>query len=229
MRSPWKPTNGKGKALWALLALPLLLALTPSRAISEKPAHSDRMNRQIGVMEKILDKLLIDSPNFLVHGSNNTRGLYLPEFGALFSFDASLNLGRVSFSKYLSKLGQSFEIKTDEDGNEIIVMKSPKGLEKDDAGDVWLDMTNKDKEAEELYKQGKEELVQALLDYGETMSELKDGQWIGIAVFMDKLDFFKDDEISRLVLRVKIDDLRAYSADKLKESEVRSRIQVEEY
>jgi len=40
---------------------------------------SEKMVRQIGVMEKIIDRLLLDSENFLVYsGNDNARGLYIP-------------------------------------------------------------------------------------------------------------------------------------------------------
>ena len=72
-------------------------------------------------------------------------------------------------------------------------------------------------------------MVQTMLDYGETMSSLRDGQWVVIAAFLKGADYFKERQISRLILKAKIDDLRDYSAGRLSESAARSRVLIEEY
>ena len=223
--------NGGGSMRRMLLALLgsafiLTTSLAPAQAAgTERP---DRMLRQIGVMEKILDKLLLDSPNFLIRGGDVAHGLYLPEFGTLFTFEASLNLTDKSFSKYLlQNLENQVEIKTNDQGEQVIVIK-PQDKESD-KDDSKPDLESRIDLGDRLYKKGKEELTQVLLDYGETMSELKNGQWIAIAAFLDRTSYFKEDAVSRLLLKIKIDDLRAYSANKLSEEDVRSRFVVQEF
>jgi hypothetical protein len=277
---PQRRKSYRGSA-WLVPAWALALGLSATAGWAQKPENAGRMMRQIGVMEGIVDKLLLDSPNFLVSVGHNTRGLYIPEYGAVFTFQASLTSGKQAINAYLKQLGTRFEIQTDENGDEVVITKS--GKEKGDSSDEEAtaeskarlrDAEKKLKDAEEkvqdtekklkektkklrekdrgssagwrdlesvlegsedeevsagLYKAGKEELVQVLLDYGETLSQLRNGQWIVLAAYLDKSDFFKANDISRLIMRMKVDDLRAYSAGKLDEKEMRSRIQTDEY
>ena len=67
------------------------------------------------------------------------------------------------------------------------------------------------------------------VDYGETMSSLDDGQWLLIAAHLKGADYFKEMEISRLVLKAKMRDLREFAQGKISESTAASRVIVEEY
>ena len=205
------------------------------------PSASPKMIRQIGVMEKIIDKVLIDSPNFLVGAGNNARGLYLPEFGVIFTFDASLTGGTLDFSKYITQLSDRFEMKTNENGDQVIVIKkhTEKDKEKEKAepsedteksGSKKKDVEVKeDEDSAAKYENGKGELIQVFLDYGETITELKDGQWLVIAAFLRDNDYFKENKISRLVLKARAEDVRAAASGDLSESAAKARIVVEEY
>jgi len=51
---------------------------------------SSRLERQIEVVERGIDDMLIDSPNFLVRGRGATQGIEDEDFGLLFLFQASL-------------------------------------------------------------------------------------------------------------------------------------------
>ena len=215
-----------------------------------------KMVRQIGVMEKILDKVMLDSPNFLVRVGDNTRGLYIPEFGIVFTCDASLTSGNMpDLSRIMSGLKDRFDIRTDKEGNETITIKKldkerqkAERLKKkhgssdeDTTGAVppvppsppmppVPDFASESaKESAQLYAAGKEELIQAMLDYGETLSALHAGQYVLIAAFMRDNDYFKENKISRLVLKAKIDDLRALGDGKLSDKDAKSRISIEEY
>ena len=76
---------------------------------------------------------------------------------------------------------------------------------------------------------GKGELIQALLDYGETLTQLKSGQWIAVAAFLQNDSFFEKNKLSRLVVKAKIDDLRGFSEGSIDEKSMRAKILVEEY
>ena len=224
-----RPADPRSCRRAAALALAVLVAgsLSGSRARAGDAPGETKINRQIGVMEKIIDKVLLDSPNFLVHGGENTRGLYLEEVGALFTFDASLTNGGFDVSSYLKSLGDRFETKTDEDGNTVIVIKNGKKDGKKSKGGSEESGTEEEGTAQ-TYDRGKEELVQALLDYGETLTALGDDQSILIAAFLQGSDFVRERGHSQLVLRARLRDLRAYSEGKLSESDMRSRIRIEE-
>ena len=257
------------------LIVPFLFVLTGAAGIG-LAAHvlgaagssaPDRLHRQVGVMEGIIDKVLLDSPNFVVSGRDDTRGVILPDYGIVFSFNASINNHDIFRLPGNLSLDLPIDIRTGDDGTVIIgkkgrtyrndssdltdeeaakLEKKAKQLEQEskrsgkNASDLQerlkdrqqsLTEWNKQRaaKAEELYGAGKQELLQVLLDYGETMTGLQDGQWIVLAGFFDRGGILEDKKASRLVLRVKVDDLRAYSAGRLGETEARGRIIVEEY
>jgi hypothetical protein len=236
---------------------------TSSLADNRGDQVAPKMLRQIGVMEKIIDKVLLDSPNFLVRVDDNTRGLYIPEYGIVFTLDASLTGGSVpDVSKMIESMKNRFEVRTDKDGNQIITIKGhdkdkdkDKNKDKDkskngdqdstdqesdntppepptpppSSGETWAFSGDGGKGAAHLYAAGKEELIQALLDYGDTLTSLRGGQHVMIAAFLRDNDYFKENKIARLVLKADIDDLRAYGEGKLTEKDARSRIDIEEY
>jgi hypothetical protein len=168
----------------------------------------------------------------------NTRGLYVDPFGVVFTFTASILRGDSPLSSLsewsFSTKDDRYDITTDKDGNQIITIK--KGKKK--AGDAETDQpVEKEKDPEKTwrtereakYSNAKGELIQALLDYGETITSLKLGQYVLVAGFMKDDDFFKEEKISRFILKAKVDDLRAFASGELTESAVRAKIQIEEY
>ena len=62
--------------------------------------------------------------------------------------------------------------------------------------------------AQRIDAQGKQELIDALADYGETMTALRDDQWVAIAAFLGDDQYFKERQISRLVIKARARDLR---------------------
>ena len=193
----------------------------PAQAQDDGPGR--KIARQVGVLEKVLDQVLIDSPNFLVPGRNNARGIFLEEFGALLTFEASL----------VSKGGMNFEfdwpggyrIEENEKGDKVIVI--PKRSRDEDEDE--RERSPRRGEEARLYERGKAELREALLDYGDTLSGLDDDHWLAIAAYLKDSEFFVNERISRLVIRVRMRDIRAYSAGKIDEKTVISRFQETEY
>lgn len=208
----------------------LLAGLVASQAFAVEPPVSRKMERQIDVMERIIDQVLIDSPNFLVSGRGTTRGLYIGDYGVIFTFAASLvERGNRGWNLDFGKDG--FRI-IDEDGKKVIVI-DPDDLDDEELEDLKDLDDHKDRRAdgvgERLYKRGKAEIVDVLLDYGDSISTLKDGQWVTIVAYLRDSSFFTDQRISRLVLKAKIDDLRSFAGGRLSEEELVKRIVEEEY
>jgi hypothetical protein len=244
-----RPQHRRSCFLRRILAGSVALALLGSVAVPAMAGKPDKekVMRQIGIMEKILDKVLLDSPFLLVHSGDNSRGLYIDEFGAIFTFDASLTSREFDFESYLGNLPERFELKTDEDGNQVIVIKKHDeavagGQDKDSAkakakakakgkgkagGVATEDEILSDRASR--YEGAKLELMNALMDYGETMSTLQNGQYVMIGAFMKQDEFMKANRISRLLIKAKIDDLRAYTQGDIDEDTLRSRIEIEEY
>jgi hypothetical protein len=206
-----------------------------------EPPIPDRLKRQIGVMEKILDEVLVDSPNLLVYSHNAARGVYLDEFGVVFTLEASLVEKGEKGANWI--LG-GFSVK-EKDGK--IVIEPPPDKDKDkakakekdeDTGDedsqnLVLDLRDlqakQSQRDEALFEKGKSELVDTLIDYGETLTALDDNQYVAVAAFLKDSDYFLDNRISRLVIKVKMSDLRAYGAKRISRDTLRSRLVEQEY
>lgn len=81
--------------------------------------------------------------------------------------------------------------------------------------------------AKETYDKGKQELIDALVDYGETLTALRDDQWVAIAAFLKDNQYFSDQKMSRLVIKARIRDLRA--SGQLSRDALLGRMVIEEY
>jgi hypothetical protein len=277
--------NHPGRILFlsALAAVAFLIALclqaTPVRS-ADNEMPGPKTQRQIGIMEGILDQVLVDSPNFRVFGRDNARGIYLSEFGALFTFEASLTdspwFSGIDLSGALEGLRSGFAFGTGKNGD-VYYLDTPDSSEgeppdsdlrerhseqqKKDERDLERERERLEKaraKAEQaleksretisryfrtpppehppekvdpavLYKRGKEELVQALFDYGATLTALRDDQSVAIAAFLRDSDYFRENKLSRLILKARMRDLREYSAGRISDGEMRSRMTVEEY
>lgn len=220
----------------AVLALAAVMIAAAGAAAADPPG-SPKLQRQIDVFEQILNQVLVDSPNFLVPGRNAARGLYLEEFGILFTFNASLvdkkswgeDWGWGNFK--VQRDGDKIVIITgdDEDKQDAEKMKEHAEQLKQQAENWKQWMEQRREQDRELYEAGKVELIHMLMDYGSTMTQLEDDQWVAVAAFLGDRDFFEHEGISHLVLKAKMSDLRAHAADRLDDKGLESRIVVEEY
>jgi hypothetical protein len=88
-----KAVRGKGSLLWerllaAAVAAALLSTLIPGLAHSY---NKERMEKDISIMENVINTAMVESELVYVFDVNtNVRGLYVPEFGALFTLQAQL-------------------------------------------------------------------------------------------------------------------------------------------
>jgi len=219
-------------ALAAVLGTIWLFA-GPSAA-SDRPV-SEKLKKQIGVLEKVVDEVLRDSPNLLIYDSDPTNGVYLEEFGVIFTFQASLVdkdydwedapwfIGNFRIERENGKIiihhgdEDSDEEKADEDG---------KAYDDEDV-ETWI--KKKEDHDNRVYTRGKRELVEVLADYGETLTALTDDQWVAIAAFLKNSDFFKENRISHLILKARMRDLRAHSSDRMSYDDLVAKIVEEEY
>jgi len=214
------------------MALPLratflflaLAAVCFGSVFASAPSNQGKLNRQIEVMEGILDKVLLDSPNFLVHTGPNADGFYLPDYGAVFTFEASLTENYFGDGNWLIGPGSVEIQKHDGDRTIVIHKKGPgwQGL----FGKHDEDRTPKDPVA--LYERGKEELVQAILDYAETLGALPSEQAVVIVARMTDTQLADKKKIHQVMLRARMEDLKAYTDERISESEMKSRIRIEE-
>lgn len=232
----------------ALLAGAVLSA--PAAGADSKPS---KLERQISVMEKIIDEMLIESPNFLVRGSHETRGFEMEDYGAVFMFDASLTgvwwdedsgLSRFNFWPFRGGKNRTIVVnKADGKQKEIIingeklVIREGAVFVEDEDGDLKkledgegkaLSRKELEERQAQKYERAKQELIDVMLECGGVLRALPAGQTVKIVAHLDDMDLPKDREIGRLTLQAKIDDLRSYADDQLSEEQMRARIQIKE-
>ncbi len=231
---------------WAVVGLTLgvaagMLLLVCDAQAGEVP---NRLKKQIRIMEKVINEVLEESPNILVHSTTPSHGIYLDGFGALFTFEASL----VDGSGMLWGFGKKFDVSKvfgnwtiERDGDKTIIITSDPDSDEetlieieDEDGDIkkktieQIEQEAREKE-QERYEGGKQELIDALIDYAETLTGLDNNEHVAIAAYLGEDDFFEKREISRLVIRVKMSDLRSYASDDISLESLKGRVAVEEY
>lgn len=126
-----------GPAALAVCVLALVLAFifAVASAFAQPTAAEPnrRVHRGITAMERAIDEMLVDSPNFLVSGRDNTRGVYIDAYGALFTFDATLINKDWDFDFDQDWSGFDFEVK--EEGDKIVIYRG-KGKNKEKIGET---------------------------------------------------------------------------------------------
>lgn len=152
------------------IALPAFFALTLALIGSTPASAGDRptkLERQIEVMERAIDEMLVDSPNFLVSGKNVTEGFEDEGSGVLFLFSASLTDwwwdedGRHrSWSFWPFEKQKRITIRRSDDGNKSIYL--------DDHGEIII----KDGEVSIRSKDG--EVLELEASPGSDKSDQKD-------------------------------------------------------
>jgi hypothetical protein len=228
-----RPTNRRpagGDLARGLCMFVLLTILCGGIALASGPASPEKLGRQIGMMERTIDRFLVDSPNFLVTSGKNACGFYFADYGVVFTFNAQINDNWNWGGDWFFGPGSHITVTTEDGERQIIIKKNGGkhwdikrlvGDDEDEDEDVTIDTVK-------LYERGKEELVEMLLDEGENLGAIPGGQYVMIAARMNDDDLKHEKKITRLTLKAKIDDLKAYGDDKLSETEMKSRIVIEE-
>jgi hypothetical protein len=207
-----------------------VLGLTAAVAGAADTARS-RLDRKVRVMERVLDEVLIQSPNVVVGLGGVTRGLVLEGYGALFTMDVSVGAeellrvpervrSRVRISGVPEpppppKPEPKPEPRPEHEESELV-----------ESWDEWQKQAAKRRQ--EQYDAFKVELIDALIDYGATLGELKDDRWIAVAAFLDGRQLLGGGDGGRLVVRAKMRDLRQHNAGSLSRDAVIQRVEIEE-
>lgn len=242
--------------------LPIVAALAVAigvNASASRTAHAEasrsKLDKQVGVMERLLNEMLVDSPNFLVAGQDVAEGFQVDDAGAIFTFRASLTgLGWqrhgagsfLNFWPFSTDKHRTIVIRKDgkdEDGamidlgdGKIVIKEGELFIDQD--GNVRK-LTEKDpvhaisdKEYREdqlkKYAAAKEELIRFLLDYGETLSAMPGDQFVRIVVRLGDVEFPEGREVRSLILRARIEDLRSFGDGRLGEGAARAKIDIRE-
>lgn len=228
-----------GAVLRGALALGVTLLIVPAVATAQDAAVPKRLDRKINVMEKVLNEVLRESPHWLVGGGGDyTRSIYLDEFGVIFSFDASLvnhDIDGVNIDfEGLSFLQDLKNIRIERDGDKVVVFRdTDKDGEQDKEEEKGLTIEElrekREKREADRYEQGKDELIETLLDYGDTLTELRNDQYVAIAAFLENISLLEEDEITHLLIQAKVNDLRQLGEGTITRDQMLSRIRIKEY
>ncbi len=204
----------------AVLFGPLLLMTS----VDATAGDNKRISKQISIMEKILDEALVESRFALVRSTHPTHGVYIEDYGPVFTLEVGLVDSEGWFGGSIwSNLGKDFSIITeeDEDGEKVITIRSgSKKGKKADNEDVMGD--------EEKYGKVKDEIIEVMRDYGDTIAKAKPNEWF--TVFASPLHTsWGDDGYHRLVLRVQMKEISAFTSGKLSEDKFAQKVQITEY
>jgi hypothetical protein len=188
-----------------------------------------KTDRQIEIFETVLDEMLVDSPNWLVQGHRNARGRYKSGEGVRFIFDAGLVNGEFGnswwggFSKGKLRFGRDHDWGDwddwDRDDDETRDERRERRQE-------WRDreLTRQ----ERIYKRGKTEVVDVLMDFGDVLTTVPDNEWIEISIDLERAEYFWEKDLRELNVRVKMADVRAYADEKIDEKKFVERIEIKE-
>ena len=194
------------------------LALTyfgnyPFLAVAEGGPGDERLDRQILMFERVLDDMLVESPNFLVQSRHNALGTYIDGQGAVFTFKAGLNYG---------DHGDSWNWR----GKEVFEFFFGDDDRDRRSRDEWDEYVVK--KQEKLYARGKEEIIETLQDFGGLLSGLDGRDWVEIKVRLRGSEYFDEHDLRRLNVRVRVEDIRAYSNGAIDDEGFQRRVEMKE-
>ena len=190
-----------------------------------------KIDRQMEVFERVLDDAFVQSPNWLVQGQHESRGRYRSGEGARFRIDAALVGGNHRGSKWWGNWW--------DDDDRVIVIHGDDvddwDLDDDDPADRAERKEHlkklRDRHAkheERLYSRGKAELIDTLMDFGDLLSAVPDGESLTLEVHLERSNYFYDQDLSTLNMKAKMSDLRAFGNGQIDEKTMVNRIQVTE-
>lgn len=246
------------RMLAAAVAAALLSTLIPSLAF---PYNKERMEKDIAIMENVINTAMVESELVYVFDANtNVRGLYVPEFGALFTLQAQLTSDWVSpyFTSWqyygntapgspfwtiyqmdkekLDKLVEKLDITVN--GKKVNLEEYFRQLEEYKEGDESRkEMLEKRKELEKEKQAKRQELVEKNLqkyeeelagliaDYGGTIRQLTDDQWIMIVAYLGSSH--KTTTANKLIVKASKADLDQYDQGDIDYDELRTRMVIE--
>jgi hypothetical protein len=212
----------------ALTAAVLVALMGMVIALSAAEADDDRLERKVRVMERVIDEVLVQSDHVMISAGGTTHGLVLDGFGALFVFEGSVMGGELLI------VPEGFVFPGDADS--VFTFESRRQRTLEEAEDEELDhlrsWKEREKEAQAKRAENLEklegELADALIDYGATLGELEDDEWVAIAAFLGGSRFLdRSTDTERLVLKVRMRDLRQYAASTLSREAAAARVVVE--
>jgi hypothetical protein len=181
-------------------------------------AADGRLDRKVQVMERVIDEVLVQSGHVTVSSRQPTRGLVLDDYGVVFSFEGRLG----SDGWFGPGVGLVFGDGDARPG----VWTVPENME-----DLQKDLKEKQQEAEQRRAEDRralqDELVDALLDYGATLSELAPDDRVVIAAYLESsFPLGREEEREQIVLTARYGDLQRALVGDLSRQEAAALVRV---
>lgn len=206
--------------------------------------YDDESDRGIEIMEKILDTALEKGRSKRIPGlSGRTRGLYLDEFGVLFFSPASImekNMRVVvknaaeaeKRAKETEKKAKEYEKRAKEYEKRVKKYKKRVGSDKDSLSfsftfnmdDFDFDFHRSKAETDSIVDKIRDDLLELLGQYGNTLKKVNDNEWIMIAV--DLNDRFWNEDLYWLYIKVKKSDVIKYNREEINFDSFKKRVKV---
>lgn len=223
-----------------------IIGLFTIPAAGDRPVAEKKKNREIGIMERTIDEVLVDSRNILVQSRSATEGFYVGGVGAVFTFSMDLVHPDWWFGGVGNWFGRNWSgshVHVENEDDRIVIYKrdgfddededddadAPKKSKKGKARKISEDREDLKREARERYEKGRAEIVDALVDYGgETLASLPDDESVIIVARLSSNPYFADEGLRQLVVRARLGDLRAQADGRLSRDALTSRITIEE-
>ncbi len=239
------------RILAAAVAAALLSTLVPSLAA---PDTQERMAKDIAIMENVINTSMVESEFVYIYNTqNNVRGLHIPEFGALFTVQVQLisdlavpyfitwnrfggqkGAANPFWTMYqmdrrkLEKLVDKLDITVN--GKKVSLDEYFEQMEKTEGDDQEYKVRiEKSKELiERNLEEFKEELAGLVADYGGTIRQLDDDQWVMIVAYLDPTrGLHTEEQPNKVLVKAKKSDIDLYDSGKIDQEELRSRMTVE--
>ena len=237
---PWSPRRDSRlvraivPAIGLMISSGLLLAQTKSSTSVPDPLKGGTPNqkvvRQLNLLERAIDDVFIDSRAALVDRGRNTSAIYLPGQGAVIAVEFSVLEWDPDFV-HVRHQGKNWD-------DDIVYYgydwRDLDDIDDDDDDDDVPKMTRKEarermkKLRAERYVKIKQELMSALAENADLISDIPGQEWITIMA-RPREESWGEEKITSLVLRVRRQDLTDRNQGKLSADDLFKKVSVEEY
>jgi len=237
------------RLLAAAIAAALLSTLIPGPA---SPYSEKRMEKDIAIMENVINTAMVESQYVYIFSTQrNVRGLHIPEFGALFTVQVQLISSRAlpwfvlpeggypgwhfmwDKDKWEDFLEGLEEVEIEINGEKLDLKEYIEEAKKRGEGEdtIFLKtdrMKPEDNEAliEKNLEKFKEELAGVVADYGGTIRQLADEEWVMVVAYLDGSSSMAP--VNKLIVKAKKSDLDLHDFGKIDYEELKSRMVIEE-
>jgi hypothetical protein len=212
-----KAITGRWKVTLLAIMLVTLVWLVFA-AVARGDDRSDRLDKKVRVMEKVLDEVLGQSKHVRVGMSNEATGLIVDDYGAIFLFRGEIGADIERMPGVAALLRSMEEMSEHEEEEEGEASSAPeKGKPPKQKS---LDELRKEFEAKRNGELAglREELVDTVLDYGPTLAELGEDRWVMVVGVLDGgifSEYAPGGGRNTMVVKAKVSDLRQFAAGTL--------------